>query len=136
MAANPAALHMKPPPADDAGPPGGLLQRRHARIQGSQGMFCAGKKLFSESGQRRFSSCLLKRRHSKLLFQLGDGMAQAGLRDAELLCRPGVMLYVGQFDKIAQIILIHDNFPFFSILVSSCFSAFSFVLSFSVYQFP
>ena len=97
------------PQADDALPPAHPPQLLHPLVQGGQGVPGAGEELLAEVGELRAPAALLKERHPQLGFQLGDGVAEAGLCDAEPLRRPGVVLRLGQFHKVTKMQKIHDR---------------------------
>ena len=60
-------------------------------------------------GELRAPTALFKERHPQLRFQLGDGVAETGLGDAELLCGTGIVLRSGQFHKVTKMQKIHDG---------------------------
>ena len=97
------------PQADDALAPAHPLQLLHPLVQGGQGIQRAGEELLAEVGELRAPAALFKERHPQLGFQLGDGVAEAGLGDAELLCGAGIVLRSGQFHKVTKMQKIHNG---------------------------
>ena len=59
-----------------------------------------GEEGLPKGGQGGVPAGLFKQRHPQLALQLPDGVAEAGLGDAQLLGRPGVVLHLGQVEGL------------------------------------
>ena len=105
------AQHPEQSQADQALAPGHSLQSAHSFIQGCQCLLCTKKELLPKPGQCGSPPGPFKQRHTQLCLQLGNGMAQAGLCDAELLCRAGEMTGMRQLDEVAEVQQIHERSP-------------------------
>ena len=92
---------------NEALPLGAALEGGHPLVQGGQGLPGAVEELGPEAGQGGVSSRPFKKRYPQLRLQLADGVAQAGLGDAQLLSGLCVVSHLGQPDKIAQVVQIH-----------------------------
>ena len=73
------------------------------RFQSLQGLLDVGEEQLAVFGQLHIPPPLDKKLHIQLVFQLLDGVAQAGLADIQLLRRPGVVLQLSDGLKIVQL---------------------------------
>ena len=100
----PAAQPPQKAQADEPLPPGAAAEGLHPLLQGAQGLVHRGEEGLPKGGQGGVPAGLFKQRHPQLALQLPDGVAEAGLGDAQLLGRPGVVLHLGQAGKVAQMV--------------------------------
>ena len=72
-------------------------------------MLGTDQELLAKAGKGNIPPVFFKQGNSQFHFQLRHGVAEAGLRDAQPFRRPGVMLGVSQFHKVAKMGQIHGK---------------------------
>ena len=80
-------------------------------LQGPQSVPDAGEIHFSAGGQADAFSLAVKELGIQFLFQIGDGVAQRGLGNVKLPGRQRILLALGDFLKIVQLLKIHGALP-------------------------
>ena len=88
---------------------GHLLQDANPLVDHAQGPLGIGQELLSVDGQPDMAAVLLKEFDPQLLFQLLNGVAQAGLGDVELGGGLGVVHDAGQSFEVLKLQQCHSN---------------------------
>lgn len=86
-----------------------MVQNVDAFIQHGQDPLCIRQKLLPIDRQLDVPAVLFKELDAQLLFQLLNGIAQAGLSNVELCGRLGIVQDVSQSLKILQLQKCHRN---------------------------
>ena len=90
-----------------------LLEGVGAVLKEGQRLGDIGQKLLAVDGQCNLAVFLVEQLDIQLLFQLADGVAQAGLGDVQLLRGAGIVERLSQDKKVAQLKKGHDSSPFY-----------------------